>query len=242
MLQIILVVFGFASLFTGLILSVFGQAVASLAPFVVGFICFIFARLGESEYSEAAWAKTKLAEVVKNAENVLHELRRMSLLGTELNLKVLSLADHSEGALGALERVRIMERFVESLSNMGISYSEIDKALAFFDRKIEDDLLWGIGRVVERAYREIREHAVKDDTVKVISERRDFSNILKEAQKNTVEEKVAMVESFVNGSEVFDESRKGQLMKEIRELKEEIRHYRENRKPRKPSIWEKWVT
>jgi len=241
-MQIILVVFGFASLFTGLILSVFGQAMASLAPFMVGFICFIFARLGESEYSEAAWAKTKLAEVVKNTENVLHELRRMSLLGTELNLKVLSMTDHSEGSLGALERIRIMERFVDSLSSMGISYSEIDKALAFFDRQIEDDLICGIARVVERAYREIREHAVKDDTVKIISEQRDFSNILKEAQKSAVEEKVATVENFVKNSDVFDEIRKEQLMKEIMELKEEIRHYRENRKPRKPSIWEKWVT
>ncbi len=125
---------------------------------------------------------------------------------------------------------------------MGASYSEIDKALAFFDRKIEDDLLWGIARVVEQAYKEIREHTVKDDTVKVISEQRDFSNILRDPQKHTVEEKVSLVEDFVKASEVFEESKKEQLMKAIRELKEEIRHYRENRRPGKPSIWEKWVT
>jgi len=56
-----------------------------------------------------------------------------------------------------------------------------------------------------------------------------------------MEEKIALLESFVKKSGVFDEARKDQLLKEIRELKEEMQYYRENRKPRKPSIWEKWV-
>lgn len=240
-MQTVLVVFGFASLFTGLILSIFGNAAASLGPFVVGFLCFIFARLGESEYSEAAWARTKLSEVVKNTENVMHELRRMSLLGTEVNLKMLSMASSENFQVRALDRIKIMERFVDSLTRMGISYSEIDKALAFFDGKIEKDLLSGIWRVVDKAYREIRESGIKEDVVKVISEQRDFSNILDEAQGGPMEEKIALLESFVKKSGVFDEARKDQLLKEIRELKEEMQYYRENRKPKKPSIWEKWV-
>jgi len=156
-IRIIVLIASLALMLAGIVLSFQDKTTGATATYGAAILCLIFVFLPAFKKFKGLGIEAELlGQKIEKADNLIHKLQSFSLPTAELLFTNVARAGRWSGAIDRRERDRLRQSIENSLKDMGISGSEIEKTKHDWHRfnlfDMAEDIFQNIDRLTNLKY------------------------------------------------------------------------------------------